>query len=76
MKLTRARREGLRALATGPDPIARRSNETVVELQYVYWQSADWLLAQGLAELLPGSGGQYVQLTPAGARLARDEGLV
>ena len=56
MKLSPARRAALDALVAAHPGAARVSNETVVELGYVYWQSADWLLAEGLARNAYGDG--------------------
>ncbi len=47
-KLTPARRRGLAALAQAAPAPARVSNVTDVERGYVYWQTARWLVVQGL----------------------------
>ncbi len=75
MKLTRARRRGLSLVAHG---LARRSNVTQasVECSLVYWQTADWLVEQGLAVLGLGVSAEMLTLTDAGRHLARKEDLL
>lgn len=75
MRLTDARRRGLEALLTVHPHSARRSNETVIAAGYVYWQTADWLIREGLAEWQPGSGQTclprtYLRLSDRGLELA------
>lgn len=70
MRLTAARRRGLEALLAVHPHSARRSNETVIAAGYVYWQTADWLIREGLAEWQPGSGRTYLHLSDCGLELA------
>lgn len=72
MRLTDARRRGLEALlAVHPYASGRRSNKTLVG--YVCWQTADWLIREGLAEWTPGSYQTYLRLTGRGLELAKRE---
>ncbi len=48
LKLTDARRRGLEALARAAPSPARVSNVTDVERGDLYWQTARWLVVQGL----------------------------
>lgn len=51
LKLTPARRRALEVVANpGPLRAALVSNVTDRAKGFVYWQSADWLVAEGLAE--------------------------
>lgn len=73
MRLTDARRRGIEALLTvHPHFAGRRSNVTRVSKGYVYWQTADWLVRNGLAEWLPGSGRTYLRLTDRGVEVAQE----
>lgn len=80
MKLTDSRRRALAALVSAHPGSARVSNETVIELGYVYWQSADWLLNEGLARDAYGGGAlgyeglrpSHLFTTPAALALAGD----
>lgn len=73
--LTPARRRSLAVLAHG---LARRSNVTRANVDHrgelVCWQTADWLVEQGLA-YYPG-GPPVLALTDKGRNLARSEGLL
>jgi hypothetical protein len=67
-KLTAPRRVALWVLAEGP---ARYSNATTrdPDNRTVYWQSADWLIANGLATMHSPTGThdhQVVTITDAG----------
>ena len=76
--LTATRRRGLAALlvAEGSERPARRSNTTLVAHGYVYWQTADWLIAAGFAVLDGRAGdGDHLRLTVEGRALAEREGL-
>lgn len=80
VKLTPARRRGLEVLAAHGGR-ARRSNftgEPAAVEGYVYWQTVDWLLAQGFVEWARdvGTYDEYVQLTFAGAKLVFELGIV
>jgi len=68
VKLTPARRRALNVLAAGhrDGRALRVSNET--NDACVYWQSADWLVANGLAVIT--DAGQRIQLTDAGRHVA------
>lgn len=78
--MTPARRKALAALVQAAPGAARVSNETVIELGYVYWQSADWLLAEELARNAYGAGGlgwegvrpTHLFLTEKGAHFFRE----
>lgn len=77
MKLTEPRRRGLEVLAassSGPfgRGLARESNVTSPEAGYVYWQTAKWLVAEGLAEFYCPP---MMQLTGKGWELAREIGV-
>lgn len=50
MKLTPARRRGLAVLAQ--HRVARESNVTDEVVGYVYWQTSQWLIREGLARFL------------------------
>lgn len=72
--LTPARRRALEVMAaTHPRP-ARVSNSTTrtVGVALVYWQSADWLIAQGLACAVDSGG---LVLTAAGVIACRAAGV-
>lgn len=69
-KLTRPRRQGLAVLLDWSPACVRRSNVTDLGAGYVYWQTADWLVAQGYA-YFP-SGSDHLMLTPDGAALAME----
>jgi hypothetical protein len=68
-RLTTARRNGLAILA---EQSARRSNSTTSgppgssRHRSVYWQTADWLVSQGLAEFVPGTYDQWLRITESG----------
>lgn len=66
MKLTDARRRGLDALAAVYPSNGHRSNVTDVERGLVYWQTADWLIANALAEPIGLDGTVFIALTPRG----------
>jgi len=68
-ELTGPRRRGLEALLAKYPDVGRRSNVTDAKLGYVYWQTADWLVAEGLA-YFP-SGETILGLTAQGLKLAR-----
>lgn len=82
--LTTARRRGLEVLAArekSKDANKRhrsfRTNTTNLELGQVYWQTADWLIDNGLAEEVSGlTVTGVIQLTNQGRDLARDRGLL
>lgn len=71
-RLTEARRRGLEVLL---DRRGRRSNETNRQVGYVYWQTADWLVENGYAEVIAGTAGYCLALTKKGRELARAEGV-
>ncbi len=75
MIFTPARRLGLRVLAEHDN--ARISRGSSVKRRTVAWQTADWLISQGLAER---RWGQFLYITGAGESYARqlfdDRGLV
>lgn len=81
LKITPARREALRALIE-PDARrprrrqGRRSNVTNVKFGYVYWQTADWLVANELAFIDLRRGAEALLLTARGLELAGREGLL
>lgn len=68
-QLTAARKRALAVLlqAKLEDRLVRISNETAEDR--IYWQSADWLIRNGLAETL--AVGEYLALTAAGVDIAR-----
>ena len=72
MKLTPARRRALAVLAERHrhGRCARVSNTTDAEAGCLYWQSAEWLVAAGLAEPIGVEHGwpsnTYLRITPAG----------
>ena len=71
--LTDARKRALRVLldheASGH--LVRISNQTSVPGQCVYWQSADWLIREGLATMPGGGWGDTLTLTDAGREAAK-----
>jgi hypothetical protein len=71
-KLTPARRRGLAVLlhAEGAGWTVRYSN--VTSGRTLYWQTADWLIAEGLATRVPGS--DPVRLTDEGRQAATEAG--
>lgn len=73
-KLTPARRRGLAVLAAAHPGCTRESNVTSMAAHYVYWQTAKWLVDEGLV-YYP-SGSHTLMLTAAGVELARNEGLL
>jgi len=74
VRLTGARRNGLWALLAVHPRTARRSNTTEVFGHFgcVYWQTADWLVGEGLAERMPGVGYDELRLTERGLEAARE----
>jgi hypothetical protein len=68
--LTPARRKALNTLATARSAgrSVRVSNET--NESAVYWQSADWLVGEGLAYVTTAPDGVHIQLTDAGRHVA------
>lgn len=74
-RLTEARRRGLEVLL---DRRGRRrlvSFERNAHVGYVYWQTADWLVENGYAEVIAGTAGYCLALTKKGRELARAEGV-
>lgn len=75
-KLTPARRRALEVLADRhrKGRCARVSNTTDLDEGLLYWQSAEWLVAQGLAEPIGAELGwpsnTYLRITPAGIEAA------
>jgi hypothetical protein len=65
LRLTPARREGLAVLYLQGH--ARISNVTSRDRRVVYWQTAGWLVDEGLAEL---QGADELVITPYGSRIA------
>jgi hypothetical protein len=68
---TPARLLGLVALFRQAGYVGRRSNSTNVDAGYVYWQTADWLVARELAKSEWHQGGEYLRLTDRGVAIAR-----
>lgn len=77
MKVTPPRRRGLAVLARFDGPrsprTARVSNTTDAELGYVYWQTANWLVDEGLAYYPTGS--TLLALTNKGRAAVAELGL-
>lgn len=75
--LTSARRQGLEVLVAAGGR-GRRSNSTLLAagpVAYIYWQTADWLVKEGLAYHPRGhTGHEYVELSAAGRRLVDELG--
>lgn len=78
--LTPARRRGLEVLAATHPYSGRYSNVTEagyrdLRVSLVYWQTADWLVAQQLAEELLVDGERLLNLTPAGILACEAAGI-
>jgi hypothetical protein len=69
-KLTDPRRRGLLAAL---HPAARISNVTDERLGYVYWQTAEWLIANGHATRGSDVANARLELTAEGRQLALEQ---
>jgi hypothetical protein len=82
-KLTPARRRALETLAANhPNPCRRTSFQPDPNRARLYWQTADWLVAEGLAEQVeqdlahrPVRDGIYLRLNGVGLRLCAELGI-
>jgi hypothetical protein len=71
--LTPARRRALEVVARHGD-FGRESNVTDLDRGLVYWQSADWLVSEGVCSWYGST--RMLGLTAYGREVARAEGLL